>query len=65
MVYTFACTIGTFIDDDWNLMQYVVDFQPLEENDHMGVHAGKQFVNSARSVGSLDKICTLSNWSSL
>lgn len=56
MVYTFACTIGSFIDEDWELMQYVVDFQPLAEQDHVGVYAGKAFVESARSVGGLDKV---------
>ena len=31
MVYTFAFTIGSFINEDWELITYVVDFTPLED----------------------------------
>ncbi|KAK1217163.1 hypothetical protein PQX77_020171, partial [Marasmius sp. AFHP31] len=37
MVYTFACTIASFIDDDWCLIERVVDFKPLDDKEHEGV----------------------------
>ena len=57
MVYTFACTIGSFINDDWELIECVVDFKPLNNKEHQGTHAGLSFINSARQHGGLDKIC--------
>ncbi len=58
MVYTFACTIEAFVDDDWNLMNYIVDFQVLDNKDHVGVYGGKAFVESTRKIGGLDKVCS-------
>lgn len=57
MIYTFACTIGTFIDNDWNLVEMLVDFKPLEEKEHQGLFAGKAFVEGVRQCGGLNKIC--------
>ncbi|KAJ7056278.1 hypothetical protein C8F01DRAFT_926137, partial [Mycena amicta] len=37
MIFTFACTMASFIDEDWNLIERVVDFQALEENEHAGI----------------------------
>ena len=59
MVYTFACTIGSFVSNDWELIQHVVDFTPLQDKDHEGIYAGKAFVDSVRKRGGLDKICLL------
>ncbi|TEB30538.1 hypothetical protein FA13DRAFT_1612737, partial [Coprinellus micaceus] len=36
MVYTFAATIASFVDDEWNLIERVVDFKPLEDKEHEG-----------------------------
>ena len=44
MVYTFTCTIGSFIDDDWNLIEHVIDFRPLEDKEHRGLFGGLAFV---------------------
>lgn len=57
MVYTFACTIGSFINDDWKLVQHVVDFAVLDDKEHEGIYAGQAFVNGIRKRGGLDKIC--------
>ena len=57
MVYTFACTIGSFVNDDWELIQHVVDFAPLQDKEHESLYAGKAFVDSLRKRGGLDKIC--------
>jgi hypothetical protein len=59
MVYTFACTIGSFINEDWELIQHVVDFKPLGEKEHEGVYAGHAFINGGRKRGGLNKICHL------
>lgn len=56
MVYTFACTIGSFIDDDWQLIKHVVDFKPLEDGEHGGVLGGLAFVNGAQERGGLKQI---------
>lgn len=56
MVYTFACTIGCFIDDDWNLIERVVDFKPLDDKEHKGIYAGLAFIDGAAARGGLKQI---------
>jgi hypothetical protein len=56
MVFTFACTVGSFINEDWELIERVVDFKPLEDKEHEGLYAGKAFVDGARKHGGLDKM---------
>lgn len=56
MVFTFSCTMGSFLTDDWELVEHVVDFKPLEEKEHEGLHAGRAFVESAKQRGGLSKI---------
>ena len=56
MVFTFACMIGCFIDDDWKLIERVVDFKPLDDKEHEGERGGFAFVNGVRSRGGLDKM---------
>ncbi|KAF4609484.1 hypothetical protein D9613_012328 [Agrocybe pediades] len=50
MVYTFACTIGLFIDDDWKLIERVVDFKPLDVEDHKGPAAAEDLTTDNASV---------------
>jgi hypothetical protein len=56
MTYSFAGTLAHYINDDWDLVQCLVDFECLKENDHQGVHAASMFVKSAASRGGLNKI---------
>ena len=56
MIYTFACTIASFIDDDWNLVERIIDFKPLEDKEHEGLYAAMAFIQGARSIGGLDKM---------
>lgn len=58
MVHSFACTLACFIDDDWRLIERVVDFRPLESKDHEGINAAKVFVQGGRERGSLNKMST-------
>lgn len=56
MTYTFACVLGSFIDDDWNLVERVIDFKALEEKEHEGYYGARAFVQGARGIGSLNKM---------
>jgi len=56
MVYTFACSVGCFIDDDWEIIECVINFKPLEDKEHKGLYGGKAFVDGACKIGSFDKI---------
>ena len=57
MVYTFACTVASFINEDWELVERVVDFKVLEDHGHEGLHGGKAFVDGACKIGSFRQIC--------
>jgi hypothetical protein len=56
MVFTFAGTIATFIDDDWKLIERLVDFYHIQDKEHEGQYAAKAFVKSAAARGGLDKM---------
>lgn len=56
MIFTFAGTIASFIDDDWQLIKQLIDFQHLLEDEHEGVNAAKVFMESGGKHGSLDKM---------
>jgi hypothetical protein len=56
MVFTFAGTIASFIDDDWKLVERLVDFYHIQDKEHEGQYAAKGFVKSAAARGGLDKI---------
>ena len=56
MVYSFACSVACFINDDWELIEHVIDFKPLEDKEHEGLHGGKAFVEGACKVGGFNKI---------
>jgi hypothetical protein len=56
MVYTFACSVGCFINDDWEIIKHVIDFKPLEDKEHEGLYGGKAFADGARKIDGLDKI---------
>ncbi|RXW11685.1 hypothetical protein EST38_g14171 [Candolleomyces aberdarensis] len=56
MIYSFACSIASFIDDDWKLIERVIDFRPLESKEHEGVHAARAFIESARKAGAFKKM---------
>jgi hypothetical protein len=56
MVYTFACSAGCFINDDWEIIECVIDFKPLEDKEHEGLYGGRAFADGARRIECLDKI---------
>ena len=59
MVYTFACTVASFIDDEWDLIECVIDFKPLEDKEHEGYLGGMVFINGACQRGGLDKMSVI------
>ena len=56
MVFSFAGTIAHFIDDDWNLVERLVDFHHMGDKEHAGAYTAKAFVKSAAGRGGLKKI---------
>ena len=56
MVFSFAGTIAHFVDDDWNLVERLVDFHHMGDKEHAGAYAAKAFVKSAVGQGGLKKI---------
>ena len=56
MIFSFAGTIAHFIDEDWNLIERVVDFYHMQEKDHSGDFGAKAFIESASKRGGLNKI---------
>lgn len=59
MVFTFAGTIANFIDEDWQLIERLLDFRNLTDDEHQGVQAAHAFMDSASKRGSLDKMSDL------
>ncbi|CDO78267.1 hypothetical protein BN946_scf184558.g1, partial [Trametes cinnabarina] len=49
MVFTFAGTLAHFIDDDWTLIERLVDFYHIQE--HQGREGARAFVKSAAEEG--------------
>ncbi|KAG2365695.1 hypothetical protein BDR07DRAFT_1185587, partial [Suillus spraguei] len=37
MVFTFAGTIASFINDDWELCEHLVDFHHIKDKEHEGI----------------------------
>ena len=56
MVFTFAGTITSFIDEDWQLIERMVNFYHIQDKDHEGEWAAKAFIKTAAERGGLDKI---------
>jgi len=56
MVFSFMGTIAHFVDDDWNLIERLVDFHHMGDKEHASAYAAKAFVKSAADQGGLNKI---------
>jgi hypothetical protein len=55
-VFTFAGTIASFINDDWELCERLIDFHHIEDKEHESIHAAKAFTQIAATRGGLNKI---------
>jgi hypothetical protein len=58
MMFTFAGTIASWIDDDWNLVDRVIDFRSIAELEHQGEYAARGFIKTAMAFNALEKICS-------
>ena len=56
MVFTFTGTIANWIDDDWQMVERMVNFYHIQDKDHEGEWAAKAFVNTAAERGGLNKM---------
>ena len=62
MMFAFAGTIATWIDDDWNLVERVVGFCQVDRHEHTGSGSAKVLFEAMRDVGTASKISTLSSF---
>ncbi|KAF5332340.1 hypothetical protein D9758_017443 [Tetrapyrgos nigripes] len=56
MIFSFSGVIAHWIDDDWKLVERLVDFKHLESHEHAGEYAAKAFIQSASKRGGLNKM---------
>ncbi|KAF5378354.1 hypothetical protein D9615_002986 [Tricholomella constricta] len=56
MMFSFAGTIASWITDDWELIERVIDFHPLEDKEHEGEYAAKGLAKLLSDLGILEKI---------
>ena len=56
LIFTYSAIPGSFINDDWDLEEVLIDFNVLEDDEHRGQEAGKAFISSASKRSALDKI---------
>ena len=47
MGFTFAGTIANFINNDWNLVERMINFYYIQDKEHEGQWEAKGFVNMA------------------
>src|ERR1700742_3562222 len=59
MTHSYSGVIAFFIDDDWNLVQRMVDFKIMAIKDHQGAYSTISFVKSAAARGGLNKFIAL------
>ncbi|KAF7372111.1 Eukaryotic translation initiation factor 3 [Mycena venus] len=56
MQYTFAGTILSWIDEQWELVERVVDFRPIEDKEHEGQYAAYGLAKCLSDLEALEKI---------
>ncbi|KAK6966423.1 eukaryotic translation initiation factor 3 [Favolaschia claudopus] len=59
MQYTFAGTILNWIDEEWNLIERVVDFHAIEDKEHEGQYAAYGLAECLSKLRALEKISSL------
>lgn len=71
MTFTFAGTIGSWITSDWELVERILDFHPIEDKEHEGEYAAIGLAKRLADLEVLEKIglpfiyATMSGLSSL
>lgn len=54
MVFTFAGSIASWVDEDWKLVYTLLDFHPLADKEHAGAYAAYGFAKEASKLGILE-----------
>jgi hypothetical protein len=56
MMFTFAGTIASWITEDWELVERVIDFHPIIDKEHEGEYAAKGLAKALSDMGMLEKM---------
>ncbi|KAJ6501387.1 hypothetical protein DFH09DRAFT_944678 [Mycena vulgaris] len=59
MTFTFAGTIGSWISSDWELIERVLDFQPIEDKEHEGEYTAIRLAKTLADLDVLEKMSPL------
>ncbi|KAF5343504.1 hypothetical protein D9758_015634 [Tetrapyrgos nigripes] len=49
MIFSFAGIMAYWIDDDWKIVERLIDFKHLDEKEHIGQYGVKEFYHSANN----------------
>ncbi|KAJ7860008.1 hypothetical protein B0H14DRAFT_2576928 [Mycena olivaceomarginata] len=55
-IFKFTRTIGSWITDDWELVERILDFHPIKNKEHEDEYAGAVMVRHRSEVGVLEKM---------
>jgi hypothetical protein len=58
MMFAFAGTIATWIDDDWNLVERVVGFNQVDRHEHTGSGSARVLFEVMKNIGTASKMST-------
>ncbi len=56
MMFTFAGTIASWVTEEWDLVERVIDFHPIIDKEHEGEFAAKGMAKALSDMGVLEKI---------
>ncbi|KAF7328569.1 Dimer-Tnp-hAT domain-containing protein [Mycena venus] len=56
MMFTFAGTIASWVSEDWQLIERVIDFHPIGDKEHEGVYAAASLAKRLSELDILEKI---------
>ena len=56
MMFAFAGTIATWINDDWNLIKRVIGFSQVDRHEHTGSGSVRVLFEAMQNIGSASKI---------
>ena len=56
MIFAFAGTIATWITEDWQLVERVLDFKALHRSEHTGIAGGRNLFLTMKDMGTAKKM---------
>lgn len=59
MTFTFSGTTATYINDNWELVEHVLDFNAISDKQHEGAHAARALAKTLSDFDILYKISFL------